>query len=261
MMRYLSAIWGCRYFWFSLVKMDLRTRYRRSVLGMGWSLLHPIAMTLIICMMFRHILGNNNVREYAPFLLAGLVCWQYILVSTLQGCQCLFQGESYIRQYPAPIAIYPLRTTLGGAIHFLLGLVVVIGLTWYLHGFKNLPALISLAPTLLLLLVLGWSLAVLAAFSNVHFQDTQHLAEVAFQFFFYATPIIYGEEQLHTIRMQWLLHCNPFVPLLRLVRQPILEGRVPSPMTFAMAGIVVFIVAGAATMVLGRLQRRLVFYL
>ena len=138
-MRYLSAIWGCRYFWFSLVKMDLRTRYRRSVLGMGWSLLHPIAMTLIICMMFRHILGNNNVREYAPFLLAGLVCWQYILVSTLQGCQCLFQGESYIRQYPAPIAIYPLRTTLGGAIHFLLGLVVVIGLTWYLHGFKNLP--------------------------------------------------------------------------------------------------------------------------
>ncbi len=196
MMRYLSAIWGCRYFWFSLVKMDLRMRYRRSVLGMGWSLLHPIAMTLIICMMFRHILGNNNVREYGPFLLAGLVCWQYILVSTLQGCQCLFQGESYIRQYPAPIAIYPLRTTLGGAIHFLLGLVVVIGLTWYLHGFKNVPALISLAPTLLLLLVLGWSLAVLAAFSNVHFQDTQHLAEVAFQFFFYATPIIYGEEQL-----------------------------------------------------------------
>jgi lipopolysaccharide transport system permease protein len=261
MVKYLGAIWGCRYFWFSLVKMDLRTRYRRSVLGMGWSLLHPIAMTLIICTMFRHILGNSNVREYAPFLLAGLACWQYILVSTLQGCQCLFQGESYIRQYPAPIAIYPLRTALGGAIHFLLALGVVVALTWYLNGFRNIPALLSLGPTLILLLVLGWSLAVLAAFANVHFQDTQHLAEVAFQFFFYATPIIYGEDLLERIHMEWLLQCNPFVPLLRLVRQPILEGRVPSSGTYAMAVAVVLVVTVAASMVLGRLQRRLVFYL
>jgi lipopolysaccharide transport system permease protein len=260
MMNYLGAIWGCRYFWFSLVKMDLRTRYRRSVLGMGWSLLHPIAMTLIICTMFRHIFANNDLRQYAPFLLAGLACWQYILVSTLQGCQCLFQGESYIRQYPAPIAVYPLRTALGGAIHFLLALCVVVGLTWYLHGFGNLPALISLAPTLLLLLVLGWSLAVLAAFANVYFQDTQHLAEVAFQFFFYATPIIYYESQLPT-HLEWLLRCNPVVPILRLVRQPILEGRVPSIGTYATACALVLVVATAASMVLGRLQRRLVFYL
>jgi ABC-type polysaccharide/polyol phosphate export permease len=261
MVNYLRAIWGCRFFWFSLVKMDLRTRYRRSVLGMGWSLLHPIAMTLIICTMFRHIFGSNNVRDYAPFLLAGLACWQYILVATLQGCQCLFQGESYIRQYPAPIAIYPLRTALGGAIHFMLALCVVVALTWFLHGFGNLPALVSLAPALVLLLVLGWSLAVLAAFANVYFQDTQHLAEVVFQLLFYATPIIYDEKLLRDTHMEWLLRWNPFVSILRLVRQPILEGRIPSPMTYATATFVVLAAAAAATMVLGRLQRRLVFYL
>ena len=50
--KYLLAIWQCRYFWLSLVRMDLRTRYRRSFLGIGWSLLHPIAMTAIICLVF-----------------------------------------------------------------------------------------------------------------------------------------------------------------------------------------------------------------
>ena len=45
---YLAAVWRCRYFWLSLVKMDLRTRYRRSVLGMGWSLLQPIAIAVIL---------------------------------------------------------------------------------------------------------------------------------------------------------------------------------------------------------------------
>src|SRR5919201_429819 len=112
MLRYLSSVWDCRFFWMSLVKMDLRTRYRRSILGMGWSLLHPIAMTTIMCTVFPKIM-NISVTEYAPYLLAGLVFWHYLIGVTIAGCQCIFQGESYIRQYPAPFAIYPLRTALG----------------------------------------------------------------------------------------------------------------------------------------------------
>ena len=114
--KYLLAVWQCRYFWLSLVKMDLRTRYRRSVLGIGWSLLHPIAMTAIICIVFPRFLKDINIHTYAPFVLAGLACWNYILFVTLQGCQCFYQGEMYIRQFPAPMAIFPLRTALGGTI-------------------------------------------------------------------------------------------------------------------------------------------------
>ena len=54
---YVHSVWNCRFFWMSLVMMDLRTRYRRSILGMGWSLLHPIAMTATICAVFHHIWG------------------------------------------------------------------------------------------------------------------------------------------------------------------------------------------------------------
>ena len=128
---YLNAVWRCRFFWMSLVMMDLRTRYRRSILGMGWSLLHPIAMTATICAVFHHIF-KMEVWHFAPYLLAGLACWNYILASTTTGCQSLLQGESYIRQYPAPIAIYPLRTTLGATIHFLIALVVVLAFMAYI---------------------------------------------------------------------------------------------------------------------------------
>jgi ABC-type polysaccharide/polyol phosphate export permease len=260
MMEYFRAIWQCRFFWLSLVRTDLRTRYRRSVLGMGWSLLHPIAMTIILCTMF-HKIFHFNVFEYGPFILAGLACWNYILSVTLNGCQSIFQGESYIRQYPAPLAIYPLRTALGAGIHFLIALGVVVVLSWYLHGFSNLLALTSLVPTVVLLLVLGWSMALLAGFANVYFQDTQHLTEVGFQLLFYATPIIYTEEILIKQRMSWLLHFNPLVPFLRLVREPILEGRAPSAVTFATAIAIVSLVAGSAAIVLVRLQRRIIFYL
>lgn len=257
---YARAVWDCRFFWLALVRNDLRTRYRRSVLGMGWSLLHPIAMTAILCTMFSRIL-DVSIEELAPSMLAGLACWNYILACALQGCQCFFFGEAYIRQYPAPLAIYPLRTTLGAAIHFLLALAVVIGLTWFLHGFGNVPALVCLVPALLLFLVLGWSLAVLGGFANVSFSDTQHLAEVAFQLLFYATPIIYTESTLQQKSMGWLLQYNPFVVLLQIVREPILKGRPPSWDTFGTAAAIVAVVAASAVLTLVRSQRRLIFYL
>src|SRR5262245_60975689 len=101
MVGYLGEMWRCRYFWMSLVKIDLRTRYRRSVLGLGWSLLRPIAMTVILCLVFKNLWGQD-VAKFAPMLLAGLVLWDYISTAAKSGCQCFFQGEQYIRQHPAP---------------------------------------------------------------------------------------------------------------------------------------------------------------
>jgi ABC-type polysaccharide/polyol phosphate export permease len=257
---YLAAVWRCRYFWMSLVKMDLRTRYRGSMLGMGWSLLHPIAMTCILCIVFATLLGIEVVT-YAPFLLAGLACWNYIVSVTLQGCQSFFQGESYIRQYPAPLAIYPLRTALGGTIHFLLALLVAVGLSWYCVGASSVVGYLSLIPSVALLFVFVWSLALLGAFANVYFQDTQHIAEIGFQLLYYLTPIMYDRQMLEDHHLGWLMKINPFVPMLQLIRDPLLHGYRASLTTFAEAGIIVLVTSTAAGLVLATLQKRLIFQL
>jgi lipopolysaccharide transport system permease protein len=202
------------------------------------------------------------VWSYAPYLLAGLACWDYITTATKQGCQCFFAGESYIRQHPAPAAIFPLRTALAETFHFLVGLVVLVGLGWYVHGFSNLPALLSLGPALVLLFLLVWSITLLAGFANVYFQDTQHLCDVGFQIVFYATPIIYEPRDLGTGRLFWLVtHCNPLVPFLQLIREPILAGQTPALRTWYSAAAVVAVVGGVASLICARLQRKLVFHL
>jgi lipopolysaccharide transport system permease protein len=261
MLAYLKDIWRCRYFWLSLVKIDLRTRYRRSVIGIGWSLLRPIALTIIFCLVFSKLMKRTDIAEYAPYVLAGLVCWEYIQTAMTSGCQSFFAGEAYIRQHPAPIAIYPLRTALSETVHFLMALCVVFALVWFLHGFGNLPALISLVPTFILLFLLVWSLAILAGFANVYFQDTQHLCDIGFRIFFYATPIFYYPSDLGNGRAAKVVSCNPLVPFLELIRQPILYGQFPSPMTFLSATLIVLVVGTAAVLVCGRLQRQLIFHL
>jgi ABC-type polysaccharide/polyol phosphate export permease len=217
-------------------------------------------MTGIFCLVF-HQVFHVSVREYAPFVLSGLACWGLITTVTLQGCQCFFFAESYIRQYPAPLAIYPLRTALGCTIHFLTALFVVLVLAVGLRGLPSWPCLFSLLPTIILLFLLGWSLALLAGFANVYFQDTQHLLEVGFQMLFYATPIMYQPRMLGDGRLAMLIRCNPIIAFLQIVRDPILEGHLAPLEVYAVAVGVVAITLTAAGVTLASLQRRLIFHL
>ncbi|MBL8798314.1 MAG: ABC transporter permease, partial [Planctomycetia bacterium] len=152
---YLHSIWRARHFWLSLVAMDLQTRYRRSVLGIGWSLLQPIVLTVILHCVFGRMF-QDQIEHYALFVLAGLVCWNFFTNVTQQGSHCFLVAEGYIRQHPSPLAIYPLRVTLGGSVHFLLALSVVLVATALLQGFAHPLALLSLIPALLLVFVFGW---------------------------------------------------------------------------------------------------------
>ena len=264
MVSYFGTIWQCRHFWMSLVRLDLRTRYRRSILGLGWSLLNLICMTAILCVVFSKLL-NQSIIDYAPHLLAGLAIWSYITTSALQGCHAFFQGEAYIRQCPMPLAIFPLRTVLAATFHMLIALGVVIAYVTALGalGFRqhHYTALLYLPPALVMLFVFCWSLAILAAFTNVYFQDTQHLAEVGFQMFFYATPIIYKASLLEGYGLSWMLDYNPVVVFLKLIREPILEGTAPALSTYLQGLAIIAASAGLAAYLLARLQKRLIFHL
>lgn len=260
MKSYLQDIWRCRYFWMSLVRMDLRNRYRRSILGVGWSLLNPIAMTIVMCVVF-HKVFKQPLAEFAPWLLAGLATWNYVLTATLQGCQCFFVGEQYIRQYPAPLAIYPLRTVLGATIHFLIALVVVFCLTSYCNGLPSLQAILSLIPSIGLLFLFGWFLAILMGFTNVLFKDTQHLAEVGMQIVFYASGVIMPLSMYRDFGLSWLVNYNPIVVFMELIRQPMCQGRPPDASIVVKSLATLVILAGTSGLMLYRQQKKLIFHL
>jgi lipopolysaccharide transport system permease protein len=257
---YLADVWKYRNFWLSLVRMDLQARYRRSALGIGWSLLHPLISSLVLCFAFYRFF-HVSVRDYVPYLMAGLAWWGFVTGAIGRGCQCFVEAEGYIRQHPMPMAIYPLRTTLGTMIHFLIALVVVLGLTWSLKSFDNLAALPSLTVGLAILLVFGWSAAVVAGYVNTIFRDIQHLTDLCFSLLFYLTPVMYPPEAVNGSGMGWLLRYNPLTYLLKIVRDPLVNGQVPSWRAYGVAVASTVIAALAAAMLLGRIQRKVIYYL
>jgi ABC-type polysaccharide/polyol phosphate export permease len=261
MIQHLTAIWKFRHFLFALVKLDLRLRYRRSILGVGWSLLNPIAMTIVFTVVFSSLLGGGDIPRYVPHLLIGMAVWNFLRECTVSGCRALIGSECYIRQSPLPYGIYPLRTVFGQAIHSAIALVVAVGVTFAYRPETSLLAFAYILPGIVLAFITAWAAATIFAFVNVYFQDTQHLLEVGAQIVFFMSPIIYYSQNLIDKGMGWLVDINPVHLFLELIRAPLVSGQPPTVQLLltgvAFTGIMVGLAAGTTAW----LQKRVIFHL
>ncbi len=257
---YLSQIWRLRYFWFTLVCNDIVNRYRRSFMGVGWSLLRPLSMTFVFCIVFGAMF-NQPTENYAPFLMVGMSVWQYVVESLTGGCNSFSNSAAYIRQQKVPLAIFPLRQVLSSGFHFLIALALAVAVTIYFKGVPITWALLMVPVGLTLLFFLCWFGAIVAGLMQTHFRDTGHILEIGLQILFYLTPIVYSPTLFPNRRkLLMILEWNPIYALLQTIRQPIVEGTLPGWEHMAIAvGFVVF-TGLFAWACLRRLEKTLVFW-
>ena len=248
----------------SLVRLDLRNKYRKSVLGIGWSFAHPIAMTAVFCVVFSKFMGpeNGGWRAYAPFLLCGMCVWDFMRNSILSGATSLIQNEPYLRQCPLPFTIYPLRAVLGNVIHVVIALAVVIALVVVLRGsLASLATAWAVVPGLALMAAFTLGLATVAAYATVFFRDVKHLIEVGSHVAYFLTPILYRRSVLDDQGLGVIADLNPANTLIELIRAPLVDGVVPGP------GLYLYgVVAAAASLLLAAgttawLRTRVIFHL
>jgi lipopolysaccharide transport system permease protein len=255
-----TAIWRYRHFWFSLVRMDMLTRYRRSFLGVGWSLLYPLAMTGIFFLVFRNLAppGDENWwRTYIPNTLAGLAVWEFLRNSCVQGCKTFLVHEPYIRQCPLPYGIYPLRVVLSNLAHALISLGMIALLNGALNGFHATS--LAVLPAIVLVAVFAWSLATVLAFATIYFNDVAHIVELLAQGLFFLTPIVYPRQNLQGFA--WLADANPFCAFLEILREPLIAGTIPSADRYVFCAFAAASAFGLACATILRYEKRLIFRL
>jgi len=258
--QYCLEIWKRRYFWLTLARLDLRQRYQGSVLGVLWSLLHPLGMTAILCFVFVGVF-KADVRTYIPFLLCGLAPWTFMSGAFLEGCNSIRQAEQYMRAYPAPIAIYSLRTLCSLSFHFSIVLLIAVAFTWALMGFQNLATLPLLLPGLVLLLMFCFSIILIFGILDAYFPDSKHIIQLALQMLFYTLPIIYPLSALRNEVFQAVLTYNPLGAFIVLIRGPIAEANVPSSTVWGLAAATTMVSLVAAYILARGTERRIIFHL
>ena len=261
MLNQLTAIWKYRRFLLALIRLDLRLRYKRSVIGVGWSVILPAATAASYVTVFSGLLGQSPAN-YTTTLLLGLAVWGFFRESAVSGCLALVSHESYIRQSPLPFGLYTLRFVAGYAIQGMFALAVAVAAVVVVDGHTGkLGMLWAVAPSLLLIFVAGWAVATIFAFAQIYFHDTKHLLEVLAQMLFFLTPIVYPPELLVGKGLGWMARFNPVNVYLELVRYPLTTGELPPAKLYMYGVACTAALFGFALATLSRCQKKAVYHI
>jgi lipopolysaccharide transport system permease protein len=207
-----------------LVVRDLKLLYKRSVLGIAWTLINPLLQLIVFAFVFRSVL-LVDIPQYASFAFSGLLIWTWTQTSLFQSTGLITGNRPLIRQPGFPIAVLPIITVTTGLIHFLLALPVLL-IFLAVDGVQLTPNILLLPLLLALQFILTISFAYPLAALNVTFRDTQHTLGVLLQLMFYLLPIFYNLEKVpEQLRSVYLL--NPMVILLESYRAILVYGHSP----------------------------------
>lgn len=218
-----------------LVVRDLRLQYKRSVLGIMWSLLNPLVMLLVFNFLFKLVL-SLNIPKYSAFAFSGLLVWNWFQMSLLQSAGAITNNRDLIRQPRFPAAILPGVTVTTHLIHFLLAF-PVLALLLINGDAKPGMTLLALPLVMAIQFVLTLSFAYLFAAINVTFRDTQHLLSVILTVFFYLTPVFYDASAVPE-RYKLFYYFNPMAQLVEAYRAVLIHGTLPNWSLLIVTGLV-----------------------
>jgi lipopolysaccharide transport system permease protein len=219
-----------------LVVRDTKLRYKRSILGVAWSLLNPLAQLLVFTFLFRLVL-RLDIPNYPSFVFTGVLAWNWFQAALVLATGAITDNRELIKRPGFPAAVLPVVTVTTNLIHFLLALPILL-LFIVLGGGRLTSAVLMLPLVILLQFLLVLSLGYLVATFHVTFRDTQHLLSVFLMLLFYLTPVFYDASILPT-RYQTLYNLNPMVHLISAYRTILLQGSLPDLRVLLMLGVVV----------------------
>jgi lipopolysaccharide transport system permease protein len=241
----------------SLFRRDLRAKYKGSVLGLAWSLAHPVMLMLVYLLVFSVLLRiqTADYDHYWLFLLGGLPAWVFFATSLQSAARSLLENANLIRKVRFPRQLVPLSMVATQLVGFVVMLAIVIVLSLVYVGAARDTVWLALPLAVLVVgLVAGLALAV--ASLNAIYRDVEHIVAALLLPWFFLTPVLYSLESIPGAdNHPWLVDLvhwgNPLTPAIEALRDPIFFGELPA------GGDVLYLaVAAAVSLALGALVFR-----
>jgi ABC-2 type transport system permease protein len=216
----------------TLVRRELRTRFRGSVLGIFWSLIYPLAMigvyTLVFSVLWR---VTGDIPHYPLFVLSGLAVWGFFQAGIQLGTNSLVQNGELIKKVWFPRELVPAAAVLAQTVTIFVMLAILIPVDLIVEP-ANARTVVLVIPMVAALICLVLGLAWILSVANVFYRDVEHLLAVVFLPWFFLTPVLYGLDQFSAASShRWLIllmrYGNPVTPYVEGVRAVVLQATVP----------------------------------
>lgn len=208
-----------------LVKRDFKQKYKRTVLGMAWSVLSPLLTLLVMSLVFTQFFGRHT-PHYTIYLFCGTLVFSYFRESTHGGMNSLMSNANIFSKVNVPKYLFLLSKNVSALINFGLTLCVFF-LFVFLDGVAFHPRFVLLIYPICCLVLFNVGVGLVLSALFVFFRDISYLYDVFVMLLQYMSAIFYTIDGYSPL-MQKLFLCNPVYCYIKYFRVIVLEGMVPS---------------------------------
>ena len=243
MVRYMHGFIKFRPLLNELVARDIKIKYRRSVLGVLWTLLNPLLMMIVLSVVFSNIF-KFDIENFPLYLLSGQIVFNFFNESTTSAMSSIIVNASLIKKIYVPKYLFVISRIISSFINLLASLTALIIVMLAMRAELHWTVLLAPIP-LFFLVFFSLGVGLILAAITVRFRDIMHLYSVFTTMLMYLTPVIYPMSALP----EWLsklVMLNPLTNMLIMLRNVMIYG-----MVFSWQSLVVAIVETAVCMALG----------
>ncbi|MFZ9488800.1 MAG: ABC transporter permease, partial [Ilumatobacteraceae bacterium] len=250
----------------NLTLRELRAKYRRSILGWGWSMLNPLSQMLIYSVVFGAIFGvqartgdPSGIEIYSLYLLSGILPWGFINLICGLGLGALTNNASLVRKVRFARETLVFSEVLFSLVQFSIEMTILC-VVLLVFGSPLLPWIPMMLVLMVLLAMFTSGIALILAVGAVFFRDLKYLWTIVSQVWFFSTPVIYDPARVEEkISGFWysVYHWNPSTAFIRSFRHVTFDGRGPELSDIAVLTVVSCASLAMGLAVFGRFSRRI----
>lgn len=221
----VKELYAYRQMIFSLVKKDLRGRYKGSVLGFLWTFINPLFQLIVYTVVFSFIL-KTNIERYYLYLFVGLIPWIFFSSSITVGAASVVAQKDLIKKIYFPRMVIPISYVTSCFVNMLLCFIVIFAVIIFSGVGVNFLALLTLPVIMAVEYLLALGMALLASAVTVYFRDLEHILGIISMAWMYMTPIMY-EKAIVPERLLPVFNLNPMTHVIECYRDVLYHKQIP----------------------------------
>lgn len=249
-----KEIYQYRHMLKTLVKQDIRGRYKGSIFGFLWTLLNPLLLLAVYSVVFQFIF-KLDIEYYTIYLFIALMPWNTLSNTIAMGTNCVTGNAGILKKVYFPREILPLATVISNVVNYIFSLVIIFIALLFFSPI-GLSAYVFLLPVMIIIqaiFTLGITL-MLSAF-NVYVRDVQYIMNPVMMIWMYACPILYSVDMVPE-KFRTIYNLNPMVKIIEGYRDILYYQQMPNLKWLAIIFGISLVILYIGYVVFEKLQRR-----
>ena len=228
---------------YQLVRRDVVSRYKRSVLGIAWTMLQPLGMMIILSIVFSTLF--HGIKGHTAYILSGLIAWTFFSQTTSAMITQIVWGGALLQKIYVPRTSFAVSATGTGLVNLGISFIPLV-LVVLLSGLPLTWNILFAPISMLMLGAFALGVGLIISTMSIYFPDLAEMYSIVLMAWMYLTPIIYPETLIPESYRPWIFGLNPMYYFIKIFRMPVFDGTLPDTLTLSIA-----IVISISTLIIG----------